>query len=257
MKPLYKIIAGFVVLFILYHSAEYMILFKNSNTGFLLFQLAFFVAAFYIAEWQGGKGFGAWGLGGSPFPVKLFLSGIIGGLLLYGIAWWVNIAGGVEQVAKVPSASKIILQTLPFALGVFLSSCSEDILTRGYIYYHLNQKTGALPVIGISALVYWLNHIYKLGQGPDSWIYIILLGLIFIIPVTITKNLWFTTAMHWAGNTLFFITHQVINTKTLKSVLTPNDVFCICIIFFIPVAIFFLRSKFIRKREGDALLKNR
>ncbi|WP_431212630.1 hypothetical protein ACQ86N_44255 [Puia sp. P3] len=52
MKHLLKPFVGFLLLFLLYHSAEYMIVFRNSIFGFLSFQLAFFASAYFIAAWQ-------------------------------------------------------------------------------------------------------------------------------------------------------------------------------------------------------------
>ncbi|WP_431212629.1 CPBP family intramembrane glutamic endopeptidase [Puia sp. P3] len=153
-------------------------------------------------------------------------------------------------MTAVPAAGELILKVLPFVAGVFLSSCSEDILTRGYIYFHLKERIGNLPVILVSALVYWLNHIYKLGTGPGNWIYIILLGVIFMIPVMITRSLWFTTAMHWAGNSVFFVTHQAIDTETLPSRLQPNDVLSFCILGLIPLVVYFLRSAYSRNAHN-------
>lgn len=56
-------VIGFTILFLLYHAAEYMIMFQNNALGFLGFESLFFVCAFLIGKLQFGEGFSAWGLG--------------------------------------------------------------------------------------------------------------------------------------------------------------------------------------------------
>ena len=78
-------IAGFIILFFLYHAAEYMILFKNSAVGFLCFQLVFFIVAWGIAKWQTGQGFAAWGLEAKKGFGAPLIAGMIMGAVLYGL----------------------------------------------------------------------------------------------------------------------------------------------------------------------------
>jgi membrane protease YdiL (CAAX protease family) len=242
MRNSIKIITGFVILFLLYHAAEYMIMFKNSTTGFLAFQALFFLAAWLIGKWQAGNGFTSWGLSYSPRLLRSFIAGMVIGILLYGVNLYITTALGAETVRHVPGIGAIFIKTLPFALGVFFSSLSEDIFTRGYIYHHGYKKISTGLIILLSATVYLLNHIYKIGKGPEAWLYIFCLGLLFIIPVIITGRLWFTGAMHWAGNTLFFITHGVIDTATVSGHISPNYVFCGTILLFIPLTYWVLKA---------------
>ena len=58
----FKFIIGFICLFLLYHAAEYMILFKDNAAGFLVLQAFFFAAAWGIARWQFKQGLSVWGL---------------------------------------------------------------------------------------------------------------------------------------------------------------------------------------------------
>jgi membrane protease YdiL (CAAX protease family) len=231
----FKILTGFMLLFLLYHAAEYMIMFQNNIPGFFGFQFLFLVVAWWLGKWQNGNGLAAWGLSITPNIGKPILLGTLFGALLYGTSWLVNIAAGTEVIHHIPNAKNILVQTLPFAFGVIFSSLSEDILTRGYVYFHFHKKLTRIMLIGLSSVIYLLNHIYKLNKGPESWLYILFLGILFILPLLITKQLWFTAAMHWAGNTIFFITHQVIDTQSSNHGLSANYLFCLVIVVFIPL----------------------
>lgn len=241
-----RIIISFTILFSIYHLAEYAIVFRNSSLGFLGFQALFFIAAFFIGNWYKGNGLAAWSL---PFRIRIshLLIGTLLGITVYAVPFFLGLALGIESVTEIPNFGVIINGSLPFAFGVLFSSFSEDILTRGLIFAHLKDKFPAKWLILISALVYLLNHIYRLTDGPETWLYLFLLGVIFMIPLVITKNIWLTGMMHWAGNLFFFVTHNVITTETRESFISSNYLFSGCLLLFIPVVCFV--SKALRKTE--------
>jgi len=228
-----KISTTFIILFALYHAAEYLILFKNNAIGFLIVQCIFFAAAYFLGRWYSGNGLSAWGL-----PLrgkKFFLVGIGYGILIYAIPYLVSIFIGVDRITEIPDWIRAAKASVPFAFGVLFSSFSEDVLTRGLIYTHLRDELKPVWLVILSALVYVLNHIYRLGDGIESLLYLFLLGIIFFIPLLRTKNLWLTGFMHWSGNTFFFISHNVIQTESNNDLITSNYLFSICLAFLIPV----------------------
>lgn len=248
-----KAAISFVILFALYHAAEYMIMFKNDILFFFVFQFLFFFSAALLGKWYSGNGLSAWGLDFSRKVAKVLLPGIILGILLYAIPYFISLALGIEAIANVPPVDAIILSSLPFAFGVLFTSFSEDILTRGIVYAHFNRKLKPVFLILLSATIYLLNHIYRLAEGPEALIYIFLLGIVFMIPVLHTRALWLTGTMHWAGNLFFYVSHNVITTTDGDSALSSNYLFAICLLIFIPV-IWILTKKFsftsIRRRKA-------
>jgi len=237
----FKFVAGFICLFLLYHAAEYMILFRNNPAGFLVFQAFFFVAAWIIAQWQFKQGLSAWGLSTKKDFLKYLLPGMMMGVILYGLTYFINLAAGIEVRVAVPPPSFITSQLLIFVFGSFFSSFSEDIFTRGYLYKHLNGKVSVPVLIFISGAVYLLNHIYRLGDGYITYLYLFLLGVLFVIPLILTKRLWFTGGMHWAGNSFFYLTHSLILTQSGNTSFSANLTFCICILLMIPVNYYLLK----------------
>ncbi len=234
-KHLIKPIVSFIILFLLYHAAEYMIVFKNNVAGFFTFQFLFFTVAYICGNWYKKNGFATWGLPFFKGCYKLIMIGIVAGILLYAIPYFFSIATGIETIISSPKLDVLIVSSLPFAFGVFFSSFSEDILTRGIAYSVFNGSMKTRWIILLSSLIYLLNHIYRMGDGLESLLYIFLLGIVFIIPVIFTKNLWLTGSMHWAGNTFFFITHNLIQTKNESNVISSNYLFAIFILLFIPL----------------------
>ena len=232
---LLKILVGFIVLFCLYHGAEYAILFKNSTAGFLGFQFLFFLAAWLIARWQFRTGLSAWGLDTRKYFRVHLVAGMLMGILLYGITFSISLAIGAEEIIGKPNYGAAIFPFLLFIVGNFLSSFSEDILTRGYIFKHLSGGANPLLILFISAAVYLLNHIYRLDNGGETRLYLFVLGVLYVVPLIVTKRLWFTGGMHWAGNCFFYFTHGIIKTQDGQNPFTANFILVVCALMFILV----------------------
>lgn len=242
---------SFGILFMLYHGAEYMIVYKNSITGFFTLQALFFVAAWILGNWYSANGLSAWGLLFNTKTVGNLFAGILLGILIYGVTFFLSISMGIETIVSVPSIATILKKSLPFVLGVFFSSVSEDVLTRGTIYTHYINKVKTVPLVLLSASVYLFNHIYRLADGPEAWSYIFLLGIIFIMPVVITKQLWLTVGMHWAGNSFFFISHSVILTASGNSHFSSNYLFAILLAAFAPLLWYGLKRYLTTEKEAS------
>jgi membrane protease YdiL (CAAX protease family) len=236
------IIAGFAILFCLYHAAEYMILFKNSPAGFLGFQALFFLAAWAIAKAQFKQGLGAWGLDTGKYLLKHLAIGMLMGIILYALTFTISLLTGAEKIISIPSAAAMAAPLGLFIFGNFFSSVSEDIFTRGYVYKHANEKCSNGLLVIISAGIYLLNHIYRLSDGIVTCTYLFMLGVVYIIPLILTKRLWFTGGMHWAGNCFFYYTHEVIKTGDGTASISPNYILVLCCIVIIPVNYFLLRQ---------------
>jgi membrane protease YdiL (CAAX protease family) len=251
-----KIITGFIILFGLYHAAEYMIVFKNSALGFLGVQLLFFLSAWGLAKWQTGQGFSTWGLDIKRSSLKHLFSGMLMGAILYGSYFFLSLVMGSEKLKTLPSLFSTFTPFLLFAFGCFFSSFSEDILTRGYLYYHFNGKLTNWLLALFSALVYVLNHIYRLHDGPEGWLYLFALGLTFVTPLILTKKLWFTGGLHWTGNVVFYLTHEIIKTESVTGSFPSNYILMFCALLLIPMTyavlhLFQLRPKMVTAGSGQ------
>lgn len=240
-KEILKTLTSFIVLFVLYHLAEYMIVFKNHVAGFFIFQFFFFLSAWVLGNRNQKNGFDFWMLSFSKLKTKHFLIGLILGLILYGVPYIISLSLGIESISKIPTLTDILKASIPFSIGVLFSSFSEDILTRGTVFSLLNGKAKTGWIIFISSTLYLLNHIYRLNDGLETLSYLFLLGVLFVIPLIITKKLWITGFMHWSGNTFFFVSHNVIQTDSKLNDITPNQIFIIWILILIPVVWFYFR----------------
>jgi len=210
VRSIFSFIAGFLVLFAVYHFPEYFSAFWIMAT----FKIGFLVVAFILARLQGWKGLGGYGLGLSKPWILDLLKGLLTGLLFFALSVLVSVKCGYEAVTH-PLFFRNIIDQLPMILLMTaIPSVAEDILTRGYLYGHLKFMK---PVgwILLSAVIYVLNHIWRLNDGPAVLTYLFILGLVLAMSVWITKSLWLAFGIHWGANIAFESSHSIIHTNPL------------------------------------------
>jgi len=196
-------IVAFVALFVLYQSAE--------GIGADLLH-SFFVqaalmtscvlAAWPLGRWLGFRGYDAYALRGRAWPAWL-----AGGLLLAALANLASLAlglglgvfawrggGHVDLSAFAPQALALA------ALSTFVPSIAEDILTRGFWWRASGIRWRAPVFVAASALIYTLNHIYRLGNGPDEWWMLFCFGTAYACAMLRSGSLWPAVGLHWGWN---------------------------------------------------------
>jgi membrane protease YdiL (CAAX protease family) len=229
-----KTIAGFVLLFAGYHAAEYMMLFRKSPAGFLLLTGLFFLAGFLIARWQGDKSLHRWGLSTQRgFPAFL-ITGLLAGLTINMLMTLTCHALDIEFISFVPPLRQFLPQAALLLFGCGLSSLSEDVLTRCYVFRHTDKKWNPVTIVLFSSLVYALNHIYRLQQ-PVSFLYLFMLGIQLAVPLLVTRNIWYTLGVHWAGNIVYHLTNSIMHTSAGSNPFPSMVVALIFTVLSIPV----------------------
>ncbi len=231
----YDLILVFFVLFGLYHCAEYMLVSDQNTRGFLLFQATFFSTAGLLGHLCYKNGFSAWGFSFSRISIAAVLKGILLGTTLYVAQFALCRMLDITRVVEIPTLSTFLKQGGPFAFGVLLSSLSEDIFTRGVVIAAFRDRTSKTGLAVLSATIYTLNHIYKIGCGPEQWLYLFFLGILFMIPYFTTGSLWLTGFIHWSGNLSFFLLNNVLKTTDGASTISSNYLFCLVIMAYLPV----------------------
>lgn len=200
---------GFVLLFTVYHLPEFF----QALWIAAVFKILFLLLAFGVVRLQGYRGYAAYGLPLHKNRVILLAPGILIGIVFYLLPFIASVLLGYESVVKVTTL-KTAVQQLPWLLLLTgIPSLAEDILTRGYLFTHL-KKVSAYCWVIISALVYLLNHLWRLNDGPAVLSYLFILGLVLGLTVVLTQSLWVTLGIHWGANLAFECSSSFIATKT-------------------------------------------
>ena len=232
----------FVLLFALYHAAEYAYLFRQSVPGFLIFMGLFFAGnAWYIEKQDEGK-WAAWGLALRPFGRNL-VRGLILGLGYSTLAFLLSRSLGLVRVIGIPPLGQMAGQCALLSFGVLLSSFSEDMLTRCLIYRYFRQTFGFQGIVLFSAIVYVFNHIYRLGDGWLLWSHLFVLGILLAIPLMRTGNAGATLGIHWGMNIVYQLVNHVMQTQDSNGEFSALHVLLAAELLMIPATLYLFSSE--------------
>lgn len=210
-KSFFSFLAGFAILFSVYHFPEFFPVFWIMA----VFKIGFLLVAFAVARLQGWRGLGGYGLGLQNDWVQHLLKGLLAGAIFFCLSVLASVLLGYEQITGVASAGAILQQLPLLLLMTVFPSIAEDILTRGYLYGHLAEKMKPATWVLVSALVYVLNHIWRLSDDPSVLTYLFILGLVLAQVVWQTKALWLAFGIHWGANIAFEASHSFLKTRSV------------------------------------------
>jgi len=195
MKKWLSVIAGFIFLFFIYHFPEFF----QSFWITAVFKTGFLAAAIILSILQGWKFLEGYGLALKGKWYLLVSGGLLAGTVSFSLSILLSVGFNFEELKNIESFS-FFLKSLPMTLTMtFFPSIAEDILTRGYLYGHLKSLKPVLWIL-FSALLYVLNHIWRLNDDISVLSYLFLLGLVLSYCVVITKSLWLAFGIHWGAN---------------------------------------------------------
>lgn len=223
-----NVFIGFLILFCIYQLAEAngqdVLNFPGKPYTILFLFILVIPAADVVARWQGDLGLSSYGMGLQPAWWQNYLFGIGLGLVLQTILEFVGIQLGVRYVSNFHFSWQSVLGGVLWILITnFPAAAGEDLITRGYLWRFM-MDSPLMVFIGISALIYTLNHIIRLFTRPiTDWYHIPFLGITLAYALYQTGSLWFVIGLHQAGNLILPLmqrTMDVRNTTNIKKRIT-------------------------------------
>jgi len=99
------------------------------------------------------------------------------GVLKYALLWGL----GAFQVEGLRPAGAILVLVLQSLLAMFLSSATDDVLLRGYLFRHLSRFLSAQALVALTTVAYVLNHVWYMHLTLESTVFLGLLGWMFAL----------------------------------------------------------------------------
>jgi hypothetical protein len=99
----------------------------------------------------------------------------------------------------VPSPDALAGRLAIALVTTFIPSLAEDMLTRGLLAARL-PRLQPLVFVLLSTLVYVLNHIWRLANGPAEWLLLAAFGVAYATALVRSGTLWAAVALHWGWN---------------------------------------------------------
>ncbi|WP_426688810.1 CPBP family intramembrane glutamic endopeptidase [Rhodanobacter ginsengiterrae] len=205
MKSRWQVVLAFVVLWLLYQSAEGVGgRWLHSFPVQAGLMLSCVLIAWPLSRWLGYRGYGAYALTRRHGWQSWLPAGLLLAVLAKFAAVWLGLAWGVYALDGQAPASTVasLLPALPLLLlSTFVASLAEDILTRGFWYRAagIPWRAGGVFVLASSA-IYVLNHIYRLADGPLEWLTLFCFGLAYATALWRSGSLWAAVGLHWGWN---------------------------------------------------------
>lgn len=114
---------------------------------------------------------------------------------------------GLETAA---GAAHFTVQTTaagPLALGAgylfvffLFAGAFEELVFRGFIFQALTHNIGALPAVGITAVLFGAAHVDNTNFSAYAFINTVLAGVWLGVAYLKTRSLWLATALHYSWN---------------------------------------------------------
>lgn len=207
--PWWSVVVGFAVIFAVYHAPDVI---AWPWTAYVAMPLVL-VASDLVARVQRGRGLVAYGLGLYAGWARNLGIGLAVGIAFAAIAHAIAIALGYERFVGLAAAStwpSLLPQILVMTL---IPSLAEDLLTRGYLFRFLAPQMTPASWIVMSAVVFVVNHLVRLGDGLPVLLYLLAIGLTTAWALAVTKSLWATLGLHWGGNLVYLSSLSLVQVE--------------------------------------------
>lgn len=162
----------------------------------------FHAVAFGVGRWLGYRrnGFHAYGLEwhGSALARALAVM-----LVLKPLSVLVGVRLGLLQVLPLEKpvvGTALLVAVLGVAVSTFVPSVAEDIVARGFWFRAWPVAGQRAGYVLLSAGVFVLTHVFRLGNGPLEWLMLFCTGLAYAAAVARTGSLWGAVGLHWGWN---------------------------------------------------------
>jgi uncharacterized protein len=194
------LVLGFAVLDVFLNLPNFVTL---SPLAWLGLYVAYFPLAHGVGRLTGAGGLGAQGLALHRGWARNLALGFAFCALFWALKYAVLWGLGTFRVEGVRPGADVAALALQALVAMFLSSATDDLLLRGYLFRQLSGRFGAATLVVLTTVIYVLNHLWYVHLTWDSAVYLALLGLMFAWALARTGSLWLSIGLHWGGNVVY------------------------------------------------------
>jgi membrane protease YdiL (CAAX protease family) len=220
-----RLLVTLLVLFLWYQAPEGLARLGVPFPVWATLMLLFLPVAWGLGRWLGYRpGLAAYALEPRRGALQALLLALLLALVLRALALPVGSALGIlslSPLAQPPAVSALLLGVGGALVTTFFPSLAEDILTRGLWYraWPVAGRGGAYVLF--TALLYVLNHVYRLHLGPREWGMLFCMGLAFAAATVRTGSLWAAVGLHWGWNLSGSLFDLAVDTQVLAPTARP------------------------------------
>ena len=199
-----KAFVAFVILFVLYQSAEGLGGRVFDNFGIQAgLMVAALLAGWPVARWLGWRGYEAYGLDLRWTSFAVLIGGLMLTLMAKGAALAAGLSSGIASVGAAPEMFGALAGAgflASAAVTTFIPSVAEDILTRGFLLRTIGVHWTGPAFVLASAALFTVNHIYRFDWGISEQVRLFCCGLAYAAAAWRWRTLWGAVGLHWGYN---------------------------------------------------------
>lgn len=203
MRPLGVWLPVFIVLFVCYQAPEGIGGLWLHNAAIAATLMCALLPIAWLVALRLGMAFGAaYALEWDRRAAVWLGSGFALALVAKGAALAIGAKLGIYALASPASFTAVELaKTIAWlALSTFIPSLAEDIVTRGFWARVPDIDWTPVRFVLLSSVLYVVNHIYRVGNGPTEWSMLFCFGLAYAAAFWTTGSLWAAVGLHWGWN---------------------------------------------------------
>jgi membrane protease YdiL (CAAX protease family) len=212
----------FAVLFIAYQLPEGLgIHVLHSVPVLYALMLAFVPIAWLAGRALGFRGLDAWYIRRSPRWALLLAACFALAVAAKAAALGAGAELGAYALGPAGQAagSALLVSALWMAFETFVPSVAEDIVTRGFLMRAMPALSRRWVFVVASAVLYVLNHIYRLANGPAEWLVLLCFGLAYGAALFYSRSLWPAIGLHWGWNFAGKFSDQLVSVDVVAPAL--------------------------------------
>jgi membrane protease YdiL (CAAX protease family) len=151
--------------------------------------------------------------GAGAWLLRMFAMALLGKFIAIAIGLGSGIYA-LEMRGVALSAAAIAMALLV----TFVPSIAEDLLTRGLWFRHGPLRAlGGGGFVALSTVVYVLNHVYRLADGPLAWLMLACFGAAYAFALVRSGTLWAAVGLHWGWNAANALVDIFVEVNVLRA----------------------------------------
>ncbi|WP_375767502.1 CPBP family glutamic-type intramembrane protease [Archangium gephyra] len=194
------LVAGFAVLDVYLNLPQFV---QLPPVAWLALYAGFFPLAHGVGRLTGAGGLGQLGLARHRGWGRNLVLGFVFCAAFWALKYVLLGALGAFRIEGVRPAGEAAVLLAQALLAMFLSSATDDVLVRGYVFRQLSGHLSAGALVTLTTVLYIVNHAWYVRPTLEGALFLGLLGLMFSLALVRTGSLWLGIGLHWGGNVLY------------------------------------------------------
>jgi membrane protease YdiL (CAAX protease family) len=175
-----------------------------SAVGFVVAAILFYYVTLKVLPFAIIHGVGEVGLHRHQGWLPLLIGGLAIGCMFNCLAYVILSRSEIVRIELPPTGDILLISLFAFSTAGF-TAFAEELIFRGYLVKVFRPHVSWAWVIVITCTLFTLYHLPQWGLPLPYWIRFFVMGVVFTIPLIVTRSLWMSVGIHLGGNFVYYL----------------------------------------------------